>query len=36
MLALYMVAAIAASGMKIKLPGVLGTLSMNYLYWICA
>jgi diguanylate cyclase (GGDEF)-like protein/putative nucleotidyltransferase with HDIG domain len=30
--ALYMLAAIAASGMKIKLPGVLGTLSMNYLF----
>jgi diguanylate cyclase (GGDEF)-like protein/putative nucleotidyltransferase with HDIG domain len=27
----YLVAAVAASGLKIKLPGILGTLSMNYL-----
>jgi len=31
---LYLVAAVAASGMKIKLPGILGTLSMNYLFII--
>jgi len=30
----YLVAAVAASGMKIRLPGVLGTLSMNYLFII--
>jgi diguanylate cyclase (GGDEF)-like protein/putative nucleotidyltransferase with HDIG domain len=30
----YMVAAVGASGMKIRLPGVLGTLSMNYLFII--
>jgi len=30
----YLAAAIAASGLKIKLPGVLGTLSMNYLFII--
>ncbi|HVW87012.1 MAG TPA: HD domain-containing phosphohydrolase, partial [Bryobacteraceae bacterium] len=33
-LVLYFGAAIAASGLKIKLPGVLGTLSMNYLFII--
>jgi diguanylate cyclase (GGDEF)-like protein/putative nucleotidyltransferase with HDIG domain len=27
----YLAAAVAASGLKIKLPGILGTLSMNYL-----
>lgn len=31
---IYMVAAVGASGMKIKLPGVMGTLSMNYLFII--
>ena len=31
-LAFYLVAAIVASWLKIKLPGVLGTLSMNYLF----
>ena len=30
----YLVAAVAASSWKIKLPGVLGTLSMNYLFII--
>src|SRR5579885_3629624 len=30
--AFYLVAAIVASWLKIKLPGVLGTLSMNYLF----
>src|SRR6185437_15590130 len=31
-LAFYLIAAIVASRLKIKLPGVLGTLSMNYLF----
>jgi diguanylate cyclase (GGDEF)-like protein/putative nucleotidyltransferase with HDIG domain len=31
---IYMIAAVAASGMKIKLPGIPGTLSMNYLFII--
>jgi diguanylate cyclase (GGDEF)-like protein/putative nucleotidyltransferase with HDIG domain len=33
-LAFYLAGAIAASWLKIKLPGVLGTLSMNYLFII--
>jgi diguanylate cyclase (GGDEF)-like protein/putative nucleotidyltransferase with HDIG domain len=33
-LAFYLAGAIAASWLKIKLPGVLGTLSMNYLFVI--
>jgi diguanylate cyclase (GGDEF)-like protein/putative nucleotidyltransferase with HDIG domain len=33
-LALYLIAGIGASRLKIKLPGVLGTLSMNYLFII--
>ncbi len=31
---LYLAAAVVASGFKIKLPGVFGTLSMNYLFII--
>jgi diguanylate cyclase (GGDEF)-like protein/putative nucleotidyltransferase with HDIG domain len=31
---IYLAAAVAASGLKIKLPGILGTLSMNYLFII--
>ncbi|MES1257695.1 MAG: HD-GYP domain-containing protein, partial [Acidobacteriota bacterium] len=35
-LGLYLAAAVGASGFKIKLPGVFGTLSMNYLFIIVA
>jgi diguanylate cyclase (GGDEF)-like protein/putative nucleotidyltransferase with HDIG domain len=35
-LAFYLVAAIVASWLKIKLPGVLGTLSMNYLFIVAS
>jgi diguanylate cyclase (GGDEF)-like protein/putative nucleotidyltransferase with HDIG domain len=35
-LALYLIAGVGASRLKIKLPGVLGTLSMNYLFIIVA
>jgi len=31
---IYLAAAVCASGLKIKLPGILGTLSMNYLFII--
>jgi diguanylate cyclase (GGDEF)-like protein/putative nucleotidyltransferase with HDIG domain len=31
---IYLAASVAASGLKIKLPGVVGTLSMNYLFII--
>src|SRR5579863_3605536 len=33
---IYIVAAIVASGLKIKLPGIFGTLSMNYVVIILA
>jgi diguanylate cyclase (GGDEF)-like protein/putative nucleotidyltransferase with HDIG domain len=35
-LAIYLVAAVFASGLKIRLPGILGTLSMNYVVIILA
>ena len=35
-LAIYLIAAVLASGLKIRLPGIFGTLSMNYIVIIVA